>query len=200
LDKGSHHCKHLQNAWNLYGAAEFDFIIIKQSNTTQQLLEIEQKWIDKYWGTGMLYNACPVAGTTAGLKRSPLSIASKKKISEARKGKGLGNKNGCGNVPWNKGKTNVYTKETLQVMSTNLKGKPAWNKGLKLGAQISFKVCDTCKQKFEARSGNRKRCSKCCICKNCDIQLPNASHAFCSKSCATKYRYVTYPNPFSLCY
>lgn len=34
-----------------------------------------------------------------------------------------------GRVPWNKGKTGVYSKEVLQKMSTSSKGQIAWNKG-----------------------------------------------------------------------
>jgi len=32
-------------------------------------------------------------------------------------------------VPWNKGKTGIYSDDTLQQMSENRKGYPPWNKG-----------------------------------------------------------------------
>lgn len=68
--------------------------------------------------------------------RSPLSDATKKKISESKKG----------NIPWNKGKTGIYSQETLekmsaastgrvfspesrQKMSDMRKGNVPWNKG-----------------------------------------------------------------------
>lgn len=43
----------------------------------------------------------------------------KAKMSEARKG----------SIPWNKGKTNVYSKETLEKMSKARSGRIPWNKG-----------------------------------------------------------------------
>jgi len=36
-----------------------------------------------------------------------------------------------GNVPWNKGKTNIYSKETLKSNSNSHKGQVPWNKGKK---------------------------------------------------------------------
>ena len=38
---------------------------------------------------------------------------------------------GC--ITWNKGKTDIYSKDTLKQMSEIKKGKPIWNKGLKTG-------------------------------------------------------------------
>lgn len=35
-------------------------------------------------------------------------------------------------TPWNKGKRNIYSAETIQKMRDNRKGQTAWNKGLKL--------------------------------------------------------------------
>ena len=34
-----------------------------------------------------------------------------------------------GQIAWNKGKTDIYTKEALEKMSEGHKGKPTWNKG-----------------------------------------------------------------------
>lgn len=34
-----------------------------------------------------------------------------------------------GSIPWNKGKTDIYSQKTLDSMSKNKIGKPAWNKG-----------------------------------------------------------------------
>jgi len=39
-----------------------------------------------------------------------------------------------GHIPWNKGKTNVYSKEQLEVISKSGKGRIPWNKG-KVGLQ-----------------------------------------------------------------
>lgn len=47
------------------------------------------------------------------------------KISETNKGRKV----------WNKGKTGIYSQETLDIMSENRKGKPAWNKGKHLSPE-----------------------------------------------------------------
>jgi hypothetical protein len=39
----------------------------------------EQFWLDKYWGSGLLYNSCPIAGSPKGIKRKPRSEESKEK-------------------------------------------------------------------------------------------------------------------------
>jgi len=45
---------------------------------------------------------------------------------ESRRELSMANK---GHIPWNKNKTNVYSKRALRKMSEAKKGKPAWNKG-----------------------------------------------------------------------
>lgn len=57
LNKNKHHCKYLQNAWNLYGSDNFEFVIIeeiKQGNMSrkdyiQLLKKHEQKYIDNHY-------------------------------------------------------------------------------------------------------------------------------------------------------
>lgn len=78
-----------------------------------------------------------MSGTHKNRIRQPLSEETKKKISESKKG----------SVPWNKGKTGVYSPETLarisetstgrlftlesrQKMSEYRKGRVPWNKGI----------------------------------------------------------------------
>jgi 5-methylcytosine-specific restriction endonuclease McrA len=84
------------------------------------------------------------------MKKWHHSEEGKRHISEALKGKGLGihyspaTEFKKGIVPWNKGKTGVYSPETLERFSraskgrrlstehrAKLMGKPAWNKGLR---------------------------------------------------------------------
>lgn len=62
-------------------------------------------------------------GKTSWNKGKKLSEEHKKKLSEARKGKTPWNKgtHGLMNI-WNKGKTNVYSEETLIKISESLKG------------------------------------------------------------------------------
>ncbi len=60
-----------------------------------------------------------------GQKRKPHSEDHKKMIGEKNK---ISLK---GNVPWNKGKTNIYSEESIQKMRESHKGQIPWNKGLK---------------------------------------------------------------------
>lgn len=63
-----------------------------------------------------------------------LSAEHKKKISEAKMG--TTHKGKKGTIPWNKGKTGVYSKELLQKMSDNMKGKYAGKKNPMYGVHL----------------------------------------------------------------
>jgi len=94
LNQNTHKNIHLQNAWNKYGPDAFTFLHIEYT-TLEALTPIwsekhqckvilpEQFWLDKYWGTGLLYNICSIASSTKGYKHSE---ETKKKISESHKG------------------------------------------------------------------------------------------------------------------
>lgn len=58
--------------------------------------------------------------------------------------------------------------------------------------RIFTKTCDRCMQQFEAKAGNAIRCKKCCVCKLCGKQMPNATDDFCGNSCAGKWKYKNY--------
>lgn len=45
-----------------------------------------------------------------------------------------------GNVPWNKGKTDVYSKKALEKMSLSHKGKTTWNKGIPMKDKQKKKI------------------------------------------------------------
>lgn len=95
--KNNTHCnKHLQRSYNKYGEENFVFEMIELCDENK-LLETEQKYLDKYFDGGInCYNEESIAG------KPP-----------SRKGK----------TPWNKGKTGVYSEETLKKISESKKGK-----------------------------------------------------------------------------
>lgn len=111
LRRNEHHCQHLQNAFNKYGSVQF--VEEQEENDKQKRIQLEQEWIDRYKDTGLLVNVHLKASfddvgdkpwaeqrvrvahnkgkpsPLRGIKRDP-AIA--KKISEAKKGKPLNEK------------------------------------------------------------------------------------------------------------
>lgn len=84
LRNGKHDNDYLQKAWNKYGEAYFDFVILELSNT-DELLFREQFWIDLLnvcdENTG--YNLAPTAGSTLGFRHSD---ETKSKLAEMKIG------------------------------------------------------------------------------------------------------------------
>ena len=57
LRKNKHHCLYLQNAYNKYGENVFIFKErILQIKNKEELLQIEERYINFCWKSGMLYN------------------------------------------------------------------------------------------------------------------------------------------------
>jgi group I intron endonuclease len=72
LNKGAHHCAHLQAAWTKYGKGAFLFRKLLVCSP-ENLVMYEQRCIDGYMvcNREFGYNAAPVAGSQAGHKHSP---------------------------------------------------------------------------------------------------------------------------------
>lgn len=81
LRKGKHHSKYLQNSYNKHGEECFIFKVLEYVEDENNLLKIEQKYLDIYFHTGITYNISPIAGSPLGIKRSD---ETKKKISFAK--------------------------------------------------------------------------------------------------------------------
>lgn len=119
LNKDAHYNKHLQSAWNKYGADSFAFEVLEEINTDEELIPAEQKWLDetKAYDREHGYNVCPTAGSRLGRRQTD---ETKEKISKAFKGE----------------KHPFYgkhlTAEHRRKISESNKGKKAWNKGLKM--------------------------------------------------------------------
>lgn len=60
LNKGLHHCRHLQNAWNKYGEDAFEFHILEVTEVKKRT-EVEQKYLDEHFGKPYCYNSSPRA-------------------------------------------------------------------------------------------------------------------------------------------
>ena len=108
LRHNKHHTIHLQRAWNKYGEENFVFEILEEVEDEGQLLIIEQKYLDKAlaydYKTG--YNSAKYADASG--KGIYPSEETRKKMSEAQKGK----------VKLTKGKTyeEIYGKEKADII------------------------------------------------------------------------------------
>lgn len=86
LMTNAHGNRHLQRAWNKYGAEAFIFERLERVPVAR-ILEREQHWID-FYGAAVRkngYNICPMAGNTLGFKPTK---EQRKKISERNSGAG----------------------------------------------------------------------------------------------------------------
>ncbi len=83
LKSGKHDNPHLQNAWNKYGAENFEFFIIEECSL-EQLNEREMYWIEYYRELDLSYNIHD--GGDGGINLGKhLSAETKKKIGEKNK-------------------------------------------------------------------------------------------------------------------
>jgi group I intron endonuclease len=79
LRNNKHHSPHLQNAWNKYGEAAFLFMRLQVVEDTEQMLAIEQVFLDTLKPA---YNASPTANSCKGVKRSE---ETRQKMREAQR-------------------------------------------------------------------------------------------------------------------
>ena len=56
LRRGDHVNKHLQAAWNKYGAQAFIFAIVEEVPDTKDLLQVENSWLHEHVGNAYCYN------------------------------------------------------------------------------------------------------------------------------------------------
>lgn len=52
-----HHCKHLQAAWNKYGEAKFDFLVIEEVDLAISLQDVEDRYLREHVGKPNCYNS-----------------------------------------------------------------------------------------------------------------------------------------------
>lgn len=85
LDKGKHHCRHLQNAWNKYGRGAFKPEVI-YSGDPEELQGLEQLLLDTY-GSEFTYNSSRSAsgGDTSGRTKKDKARSSARKRESAKR-------------------------------------------------------------------------------------------------------------------
>jgi group I intron endonuclease len=52
-----HHCKHLQAAWNKYGEAKFDFVVVEEVPPEHSLHGAEDRYLKQHFGKPYCYNS-----------------------------------------------------------------------------------------------------------------------------------------------
>jgi group I intron endonuclease len=123
LNKGTHHNRHLQNAWIRYGEEAFEWVVLENCGSMDCIIR-EQYWIDitksanKKYG----YNICKLARSCLGVKHSN---ETKKRISSARKG----NKNWLGRKHSDQSKSKMSTSKKGKVLTDEHKLKISLNNG-----------------------------------------------------------------------
>lgn len=125
LRLGKHVCIRLQRAWNKYGEDCFKFEIVEQLGSKEELYPAEQKWLNEHYGAEYCYNVSAHAD-------SPMRDASpeiRQKLSEKAKAWHQANQHprlGIKHLP-----------ETIEVMSTNRKGKTCGETHYRYGKTVS---------------------------------------------------------------
>jgi len=111
LQRGIHHCYHLQNAWNEYGEGVFKFTVVEEIEDADLRIAAEQRWLDTHHAKRDCYNIAITVEPSG-----PMSSETKQKMRERMMGNqyGEGNKNhlGC-----------KHTEESKRKMGTANKGR-----------------------------------------------------------------------------
>lgn len=113
LRKNKHYNKKLQRHFNKYGESDLQFTIILGCDK-EDLIKIEQYFIDSY---NPYFNNCKFAYSRLGQKASPETLL---KMSGVRKNK----------------KRKLFSDEWKKNIGRSLKGRNAWNKGIR-GIRLS---------------------------------------------------------------
>lgn len=82
LRKNEHVNSYLQQAWNKYGEAVFEFKLLEIVENSDDCVKLEQSYIDRL-GFENLYNLAPIAGGLTGFKHSE---ATKERLRVANSG------------------------------------------------------------------------------------------------------------------
>ncbi len=150
LRKLNHHSILLQRAWDKYGEAIFEFVILEEIQNRSKLIGREQYWMNKYksYSSSNGYNINPTAGSNLGLPSYKRTAKHRKKMSLALLGKKKSiihrqnlSKACLGRISGMLGKK--HSSEALEKMrqkklgnkfglgNKNFLGKIPWNKGIK---------------------------------------------------------------------
>lgn len=141
LKKKKHHCAHLQNAWNKYGAASFAFVVVEEVETQESLFVAEQKWLDKHVGKEYCYNHSKDAFSPfRGLAREQHPSFGRAKTAEEKLKISVALKEFYKTPENHPRYGTTHTDEARQKISENRKGKMAGVSHYRYGKTVSDEV------------------------------------------------------------
>lgn len=83
LERRQHANSYLQRAWEKDGPTSFIFEVVEEVVDRVDLEELETSWIQRFWGSGKLYNSNPFGGRS-GVR----SEETREKLRQAKLGRG----------------------------------------------------------------------------------------------------------------
>jgi group I intron endonuclease len=66
LKNNNHHCKYLQHAWNKYGGENFVFNVVNQVSNQNDLIKLEQNYLNLGFDLNKIYNSAKTAYKAKG--------------------------------------------------------------------------------------------------------------------------------------
>lgn len=142
LRKGTHHCAHLQAAWNKYGEASFVFAAIEVIPDGEDLLAAEDVWLSAHYGKEYCYNTGRTAAAPWRGVYGAANPAYGRKLSEENKAQISSTlKATYAAAPENHPRLGkAHTEEARKKMSDSRIGKMAGEKHYRYGKTVSEEV------------------------------------------------------------
>ena len=128
------HCNiHLQRAWNKYGEASFEFVVLEILTDPEQIFIREQFWMDHYDAYRTGYNRCPNAGSWKGRRHT---AATKRKCSLANQGKTMTAENKAKMSARLKVVNPMHRPEVVAKLRSNYEGEKGRLRGRRISASL----------------------------------------------------------------
>lgn len=170
LNLNKHPSKHLQGAYNEYGAFAFEFIVLEYCDKAD-LIEREQAWInltdccDPKCG----YNKQKIPSSNLGIKLGPASEERKRKLSEIHKGRIITEEQ-------RKASSKALTGRKLSAehIANAIKGRKSFARSLETRAKQ--KATHKAKSSWLHENGYKCNCRKCLDRKNLIRRLKRYNH------------------------
>jgi group I intron endonuclease len=142
LNKGKHHSRHLQCAWDKYGEDAFVCEILEEVLNPNDLLDIEQRYLNRFepWRREIGYNISAVAGSNLGVKMPPRTVEFRAILSAVHKGKKKSPEH-CANLSAAKmgKKPSLEARANMSAAQTGRKHRP--DTLVKMSAAMERRLC-----------------------------------------------------------